>query len=171
MELKEVSKKGSFNKIANHPLQTWEWGEFRKVWGNKVVRLPFGQVIFSKIPYTKHSIGTFIKGPKPTKEMLDVLKKLAKEENAIFVKLEPHVAFGDSSMQQVESRKEKVKQIQILKQGGCVPGKTLFTPTSFWIDLTKSEEELMKEFSSRAAKKQVSTSLHSALFINAICSS
>ena len=143
MQIKENSKKEEFNKIANHPLQTWEWGEFRKVWGNKIVRLPFGQVIFSKIPHTKLTIGTFIKGPKPTKEMLTGLKKLAKEENAIFIKLEPSFAKATEGQAQLN------KAVKLLKENGCVPGKTLFTPTSFWIDLTKSEEELLKKFSGK----------------------
>jgi lipid II:glycine glycyltransferase (peptidoglycan interpeptide bridge formation enzyme) len=34
----------------------------------------------------------------------------------------------------------------LLKKSGAVPGKTLFTPTTFWIDLTKSEEDLLASF-------------------------
>jgi len=49
-------------------------------------------------------------------------------------------------MKYVATSKEKTKLIRLLKQNGCVEGKTLFTPTSFWIDLTKSEGELMKSF-------------------------
>ena len=80
MEIKQVTEKNKemFNKASIHPLQSWEWGEFRKVWGNEVVRTLFGQIIFSKIPHTKFTIGTFIKGPKPTREMLIHLKKLEK---------------------------------------------------------------------------------------------
>ncbi len=140
-----------FNKLADHPLQAWEWGEFRKVWGNKVVRLSFGQIIFSKIPYTKFTIGTFIKGPKPNKEMLQELKKLAKEENAIFIKLEPNVPVKILNLRSEIRNKiqKKDELINLLQKNGCVPGKTLFTPTSFWIDLTKSDDELMKSFSGK----------------------
>lgn len=159
MKIKETTNNVIFNKNANHPLQSWEWGEFRKVWGNKVIRLPFGQVIFSKIPYTKFTIGTFIKGPKPTKEMLLALKKLSKEENPIFIKLEPNVVVdihppnhlefisGSKILNQVQN--DRIILSNLLKENDCVPGKTLFTPTTFWIDLTKSEEELMKSFSSK----------------------
>lgn len=153
MSIKPISKKDKerFNKSTAHPLQSWKWGEFRKVWGNRVVRLPFGQVVFSKIPYTRFTIGTFIKGPKPTKKMLLDLKKLAKEENAIFIKLEPNVVVNakvksQNSKLQAKSKKEIIK---LLKSNNCVLGKTLFTPTSFWIDLTKSEDELMKSFSNK----------------------
>ena len=92
MGIRQIIEKNkeAFNKVANHPLQSWEWGEFRKVWGNEVVRTPFGQIIFSKIPHTKFTIGTFIKGPKPDNKQLDELKKIGKEKNAIFIKLEPN---------------------------------------------------------------------------------
>jgi lipid II:glycine glycyltransferase (peptidoglycan interpeptide bridge formation enzyme) len=121
------------NKIAIHPLQSWQWGEFRKDWGNEVVRFSSGQVIFSKVPLFGLTIGTFIKGPKPTKTMLEELKKIGKEKNSIFIKLEPNVVSDDTSL---------------LKKY-CVPGKRLFTPETFIIDLTKSEEELLKSFSSK----------------------
>ncbi|OGM09575.1 hypothetical protein A2159_00085 [Candidatus Woesebacteria bacterium RBG_13_34_9] len=134
---KKISK-----EILSHPLQSKEWGEFRKAWGNKVVFTKYGLITFHKIPFTKYSIGMFIKGPEPSQEMLTYLKKLAKENNLIFIKLEPSIAFDDSS----EGR-EKI--IELLHKNGCVRGKTLFTPTTFWIDLDKSEEELMKSFSGK----------------------
>ena len=126
------------NNVASHPLQTWEWGEFRKAWGNEVVRLPFGQLTLHKIPFLPYKIAAFEKGPAPTKEALNELKKLAKDENLIFIKLEPnHVAPNELT---------KNKLTKLLRENGCVPGKTLFTPTTFWIDLTKPEEELLKSF-------------------------
>src|SRR3989344_8793058 len=102
MEIKKVIEKDKdeFNKASVHPLQSWEWGVFREKAGNKVVRLGVYsdnkltdaiQVVFSLIPHTNFKIGTVIKGPKPTKEIIDALKHLAKEENAIFIKLEPNI--------------------------------------------------------------------------------
>lgn len=125
--------KDDFNKKAVHPLQSWEWGEFREAWGNKVVRLPNFQIIFSKVPFTSLKIGTIIRGPKITKKDLGEVKEIAKKENAIFVKFEPNVLY-DSKLE------EKIKNF------GLVKGKRLFTPTSFWIDLKKSEDELLKSF-------------------------
>jgi lipid II:glycine glycyltransferase (peptidoglycan interpeptide bridge formation enzyme) len=125
-----------YNKVASHPLQTWEWGEFRKKWGNEVIRTDYGQLTLHKLPFVSHKIGMFIKGPAPTKNILDDLKSLSKNEKLIFIKLEPNVA----------NNKELIK---LLKQNGAVPGKTLFTPTSFWIDLTINEEDLMKSFQSK----------------------
>jgi len=125
-----------FNNSAGHPLQSWEWGEFRKSTGNEVVRFPFGQLALHKIPKTKYKIGAFIKGPTPTKKIISELIKLAKRENLLFIKLEPNIKKDD-------------KVINLLKKSGAVPGKTLFTPTTFWIDLKKSEDELMKGFHSK----------------------
>lgn len=125
-----------FNKVSIHPLQSWEWGEFRRAWGNEVVRLPFGQLTLHKIPFTPYKVGMFIKGPKPTAFMIKELKRLGKKENLIFIKMEPNVL-------------RSTPLVSLLKRSGALPGKTLFTPSTFWIDLTKSEEELMKSFHSK----------------------
>lgn len=125
--------KDDFNKNAVHPLQSWEWGEFREAWGNKVVRFPNFQIIFSKVPFTPFKIGTVIRGPKITKKDTNEVKNIAKKENAIFVKFEPNILYSE--------RLEKE-----IKSYGFIKGRRLFTPTSFWIDLTKSEDELLKSF-------------------------
>lgn len=119
-----------------HPLQTKEWGEFRKEWGNIVEYSKVGLIIFSKILYTKYTIGTLIRGSEPTKKDIVEIERVGKEKNSIFIKLEPNVIKSD-------------KLLKNLKSWGLIEGKTLFTPTSFWIDLTKSEEELLKSFSSK----------------------
>ena len=99
----------------------------------------YGVITIHRIPFTNYSVGMFIKGPKPTQEMLYFLKKLAKEKNLIFIKLEPNVVKSKTSN----------SVIQLFRKNGTVPGKTLFTPTTFWIDLTKSEDEILKNFSSK----------------------
>jgi lipid II:glycine glycyltransferase (peptidoglycan interpeptide bridge formation enzyme) len=152
-----TEQKNEFNKKAIHPLQTWEWGEFRKKTGNKVVRLGVYkgkkltdsiQVVFSIVPKTGLKIGTVIRGPLPTHQILDSLKNLAKQENAIFIKLEPFAvkkAINNTKLQ--ISNYSSIRHL--LKENNCIKGKTLFTPTSFWIDLTRSEKELMKGFHSK----------------------
>ncbi|MFH1971574.1 MAG: peptidoglycan bridge formation glycyltransferase FemA/FemB family protein, partial [Patescibacteria group bacterium] len=131
--------KTTFNKISTHPLQTWEWGEFRKTWGNEVVRFPFGQITIHKIPLLPYKIGIFVKGPKPSKEQIESLKDFAKKNNIFFIKLEPNFVPKD--------KKQKTELIKLLQKEGCKKGRRLFTPQTFWIDLTKSEEELLKSFS------------------------
>ncbi|OGM05848.1 hypothetical protein A2125_02535 [Candidatus Woesebacteria bacterium GWB1_43_5] len=118
-----------------HPLQTPVWAEFRRKWGNEVVETPFGFLTLHRLPFTSHKIGMFIKGPEPSKEMLDWLKAEGKKLNVIFIKLEPNQPSSDPG-----------SELKLLESSGSVRGKTLFTPTTFWIDLTKSEEELLASF-------------------------
>ncbi|KKP47630.1 MAG: FemAB family protein [Candidatus Woesebacteria bacterium GW2011_GWA1_33_30] len=119
-----------------HPLQTKEWGEFRKEWGNEVHFEKNSLIIFSKIPYTNFKIGTCLKCGPIAESDPAMFRNIGKKYNAIFIKFEPNI-----------SNNESVKQL--LSKSGLVRGKTLFTPTTFWIDLTKSEEELLKSFSSK----------------------
>lgn len=121
------------NKTNIHPLQTASWASFRREWGNEIIKTGYGYITLHRIPFINKKIGMFIKGPKPTDKMLTDLKNIAREHNLIFIKLEPNV--------------EKSKKItSLMKKFGAVPGKTLFTPTTFQIDLTRSEEELVKSF-------------------------
>ncbi|MEK7498125.1 MAG: peptidoglycan bridge formation glycyltransferase FemA/FemB family protein [Patescibacteria group bacterium] len=124
------------NSTNKHPLQTEVWANFRKKWGNDVAETPFGYLTLHKLPFISSRIAIFEKGPKPTKKMVTELKEFAKKENLFFIKLEPNV----------EKDETLVKN---LKAWGLVFGKTLFTPTTFWIDLTKSEDDLLKSFSSK----------------------
>lgn len=151
--IREVTEKekDAFNKAAIHPLQSWEWGEFRKKNGNSVIRLGVFknnaltdtlQITFSLLPGGL-KIGTHIRGPIPTKEIMDVLFKLGRKEHAIFIKLEPFLV-------KTETNKTLIaKTEKLMRDRRAVRGKTLFTPTSFWVDLTQSEEELMKSFHSK----------------------
>ena len=139
--------RAEFNKQANHPLQTWEWGEFRKKAGNEVVRFDFGQVTLHQIPFTSFKVGAFIKGPKPTKRILEELKKLASTENLIFIKLEPNSPISIDGRE--FASKETKGALKLLRDSGAVFGRTLFTPTTFWLDLTRSEEEILSSFHSK----------------------
>lgn len=123
------------DKIATHPLQTSAWAEFRREWGNEVLETKYGILTLHKLPFVPYKIGIFEKGPTPSKVMLEDLIKIGKEENLVFIKLEPNTV-NSSSVHQLISKY-------------AVPGKTVFTPTTFWIDLTPSEDSLMKSFTSK----------------------
>lgn len=122
--------------MAIHPLQSSAWAEFRNKWGNEVLETKYGIITLHKLPFTNYKIGMFIKGPKPTSKMLEDLKKIGSEKNLVFIKLEPNI-------------QKEIPLINLIKTFGAVPGKTLFTPTTFWIDLKPSEEQLLKSFSSK----------------------
>lgn len=134
----EKSQKTQFNDFVTHPLQSWEWGEFRQKAGIKVIRLgAWGknqliwayQLTIHQIPFFKYTIGYLPKGTTPTKEMIKSLEEVGRQNNCIFIKLEPNI---------VQSSQSEV-------QNSLIPSyKPLFTKYTFLIDLTKSEEELLK---------------------------
>ncbi len=147
IKLVKEKDKDAFNKAATHPLQSWQWGEFRKKTGNRIVRMAAFQkerlqqaiqLTLHPVPLTNFKIGALIKGPRPTKRMLVALKVLAKKENLIFTKIEPNIGI-----------KAGGRSTNLLKQFKAIPGRALFTPTSFWIDLRKSEKELLESFHSK----------------------
>lgn len=126
----------NLDKIATHPLQTSTWAEFRRKWGNEVLETPYGIMTLHRLPFTNYKIAIFEKGPAPTHEMLIDLKKTAKEKNIIFIRCEPNVP-------------KSPKLVELMKAEGAVQGRRIFTPTTFQIDLTPTEEELMKSFTSK----------------------
>ena len=69
------------------------------------------------------------------KEWIDAVKSEVKKYNCIFVKFEPNI--------QVNKGLTLELQGQALSDLGLKSGKSLFTPFSFQLDLTKSEDELM----------------------------
>lgn len=135
------------DKIATHPLQTSAWKEFREKWGNEILETPWGILTVHKLPLTNYKLAIFEKGPAPNLKMLKDLKEIAKKNNIIFIKLEPNVSWEITNDKNQEPNKSQLTKL--LKENGATPGKRLFTPTTFWIDLTKSEEDLLKSFSSK----------------------
>lgn len=151
MSIKTITpnEKIQLNKVVNHPVQSWEWGEFREKTGIKVLRLgTFSgnklteayQITVHTIPYTNFKIGVFFKGPSPTASMLDALREFGRKEGLIFIRMEPNVPILNA---------ESWKLQALLHQHGAVPGRRSFTKETFVIDLTKSEEELLKAMHSK----------------------
>lgn len=140
MDLKVISdsQKNLYNKLVTHIMQSWEWGELRKNLGTKVIRyglydkdklINAFQITFHKIPLVNSYVGYLPKGPFPNQNLATALKKIAKDQNCAFIKLEPNII--DNS------------QLKIDNSFHSSP-KPLFTKFNFLIDLTKSEEELLK---------------------------
>src|SRR5579872_3706169 len=89
-----------FNALATHPLQSYEWGEFRQKTGVQVVRKGFFdhgkltaafQLTIHKIPHTSFFVGYLPKGTMPTREMITELQKIGKAYHCIFIQLEPNI--------------------------------------------------------------------------------
>jgi lipid II:glycine glycyltransferase (peptidoglycan interpeptide bridge formation enzyme) len=141
-----------YNSVVHHPLQSWEWGEFRSKTGLKVERIGFFdggklkkafQVTFHPIPFFGKTVGYLPRADMPDDEQLSALRQIGLGENALFVKLEPNVA------EKVDSPSAHHHISEFLSQHDAVPGRPLFTQYSFQLDLTKPEDELMANLNSK----------------------
>jgi lipid II:glycine glycyltransferase (peptidoglycan interpeptide bridge formation enzyme) len=139
MEFVEITEneRADYNSVVSHPLQSYEWGQFREKTGVKVIRrglLKNGKIIdgftltLHKVPKTKFTVGYLPKGNVPTVEVLKELKRIGRENNCIFIQLEPNVT--DNLKLKTENLKPSFHP--------------LFTKYTFVLDITKSEEELLK---------------------------
>lgn len=145
------SQKESFNTVATHPLQAYEWGEFRKKTGLKIIRRAFVedkeilasfQQTIHKVPKLHYNIGYLPKGFLPTEELLGDLYKIGRENKCIFIQLEPHVKVS-------EGKTAMDLLIRNSKFAVYNSHRPLFTKYTFILDLTKSEEELLKNMHSK----------------------
>ncbi len=138
--------KDVFNSLATHPLQSYEWGEFRQATGIRVIRKMLAesgkptqsiQLTIHPIPHTSWTIGYLPKGTKPTAPLIEALKTIGRDNNCIFIQLEPNVAY-DTAMEE-----------ELLTMGLSHAAHPLFTQYTFQLDLTKSEDELLKNMHSK----------------------
>lgn len=119
------------SKSSNHPLQSFEWGSFREKSGVKVVRENGLQVTIHRVPKTPWNIGYFPKGSLPNNKIIETLRKIGARENCIFIQLEPNIYKND-------------KRFNYKSLGLRLSAHPLFTKFTFLLDLTKSEDELLK---------------------------
>ena len=131
-------EKTRWNAIVDHPLQSWEWGEFRSAMGLDVLRLGVyekntliqgWQVTFHPVPHTSFTVGYFPKGPAPTQMMISELIKFSRPKHAIFIQLEPNVL--------------SYELLAVNNQQFVPSHRPLFTKYTFVLDLTRTEEELL----------------------------
>ncbi len=113
----------------SHPLQTMLWAQFRTNTGIKVINLNDLFITIHPVPHTNYAIGYLPKGPDVTKELLDSLWELGKKENCIFIQIEPNI--------EKDNKKYNFKNL-------FPSAHPLFTKYNFILDLTKSEDELLK---------------------------
>lgn len=143
MTIREISTKDkvAYDKLVTHVIQSWEWGEFRKKMGIDLVRLgefdgnkltSAYQLTFHPVPFFKNiTIGYFPKGPMPTKTMVNALIDLGAKKKTAFIKIEP--------LQQASGQARD----KLLSLGLVESKKSLFTKYNFFIDLTKTEDQLL----------------------------
>lgn len=128
-----------YNDKAVHPVQSWEWGVARTETGVDILRLGEYKdeqlinvylITFHKIPYTNFKVGYLPRSKFPSKELLHFLYEYGHKHNVIFFKIEPYVKKNDV--------------IENFPGNLQVSPHPLFTPWTQILDITKSEEELLK---------------------------
>ena len=163
MEIKKISNQPTnisiWEKKANHPLQSWYFGEVRRELGIEVLRL--GEFknnnLINTFQISLHPlIGGYKVGylPRSTFPSLKVLRYLyhwGKKNKVVFIKIEPYEEQNNNSF----SNKQTVNNFILVKSS-----HPLFPQWTQMIDLQKSEEELFKNlhyktrYNIRLAKKK-----------------
>ncbi|MFH0979496.1 MAG: peptidoglycan bridge formation glycyltransferase FemA/FemB family protein [Candidatus Roizmanbacteria bacterium] len=121
--------------MTKHPLQSKEWEKARKQMGIEVLRLEDYLLTLHKIPFTNYKIGYLPRSIMPSKKVLNELYDYGKKNKVIFIKIEPYVEKSKLQITNVKSNSNF--KIQISKH-------PLFPAWTQILDLTKSEEELLK---------------------------
>lgn len=145
LRLLDDSYKDQYNQAVTHVIQSWEWGEFRKKLGLPLLRYGIFsedqlktafQLTLHAIPFTSQQVGYLPKGPLPDKNLSKALQKIAQEYHCAFVKLEPNIIKSTTIPFSVDPK--------------FLPSpKPLFTKYNFVLDITPSEEELLKNMHSK----------------------
>jgi len=144
MDLRPItdSEKLKYNELVSHIMQSWQWGEFRKALGIKVLRSGLFdkdqlktafQLTLHKIPFTNKFVGYLPKGPFPDQNLAEALVKIGQDNNCAFIKVEPNVL----------SEELRIQNSELGNQFKISP-KPLFTKYNFILDLNKSEDEILK---------------------------
>lgn len=152
MELREINDKKIWEDFVSDCsqksfLESWNWGEFQKMMGNKIWRLGvYNNDLIAVALIIKNTArrGTFlliphgpvVKNDAFKKEALrlfiDELKRIAKQESASFIRIAPIW----------ERNKENE---DIFKSLGFITSPMLIHLEATWqLDITNSEEELLK---------------------------
>ncbi|QQS43808.1 peptidoglycan bridge formation glycyltransferase FemA/FemB family protein [Candidatus Roizmanbacteria bacterium] len=132
-----------FNEAAHHPLQSWQWGEARKSTGTSVVRIGGFEEnkleeVFTMschpLPKLPWKVGYIPRSPLPGEQLVQFLKEYAKQNSIFFIKFEPDVCKNDANKLPSDLTKAP---------------HPLFPAWTQKLDLTKSEDELMKQLKSK----------------------
>jgi len=131
-----------YESRANHPMQSWLWGQARQEMGIEVLRTGeydgkgkltnVFQLTFHNIPYTKYKIGYLPRSIIPSKEKINLLHGYGRLNKIIFIKIEPYV---------INNNKLQIADYEFIKKSP----HPLFTEWTQIIDLTLPEEELLNK--------------------------
>lgn len=142
MKIREISEKQKiqYDKLVTHVMQSWQWGEFRKSMGLKVLRYGIYengkikkafQLTLHPIPFISQNVGYLPRGFFPDKKLAEALQQIGRENNCAFIKIEPNVIANKAKQYPDKEFHESPKP--------------LFSKYNFILDLIKSEDELLKQ--------------------------
>lgn len=156
MVIREVLKQEQeiFDQVVSHPLQTWAWGEFKaQTPGTEVLRLAAFdgsrltkgyQFTIHTVPYLGWKIGYFPKGQAPDDAQMYAIRTAARQHNLVYVKIEPDIS---APVEKATSLLQPHRDY--LTQNSCQKGRVMFTPYSFILDLTPTEDDLLAGLKSK----------------------
>jgi lipid II:glycine glycyltransferase (peptidoglycan interpeptide bridge formation enzyme) len=121
--------------MINHPLQSNEWAKARQQMGIETILIDDFLLTLHKIPFTSYKIGYLPRSRMPNAKVLEKLYQIGKENNIVFIKIEPYVE---------KNPKTKNQNPKLVKSS-----HPLFPSWTQVLDLTKSEDQLLKSFHSK----------------------
>ncbi len=129
------------NQKANHPLQSYEWGEARREMGIEVKHFDTDEASFQltihPLPFTSYKIGYLPRSVFPPENILNQMSEFGQKNKLIFIKIEP----DDTKILNY-----KLPTTDYQLQPSSHP---LFPEWTQILDLNKSNEELLKSFHSK----------------------
>lgn len=153
-------QKTLFNQLAHHPLQSYEWGEFREKTGVTVIRKGIEeqgtmssslQYTIHPLPFIKKNIGYLPKYSYLTQELITKLEAEGKKHNCILHQHEPltHLATYPNLKGTLQEKRLHHSSEYLLLQTLSPSVHPLFTKYTLILDLSKSEEELLANMHSK----------------------
>ncbi|MCX6732669.1 MAG: peptidoglycan bridge formation glycyltransferase FemA/FemB family protein, partial [Candidatus Roizmanbacteria bacterium] len=129
------------NTLADHPMQSVEWGDARQKMGTRVEKIVENGHVFQftihPIPYSPFSIGYLPRSIMPTDTVIKQLYEFGKKNNLLFIKMEPYISYEDGN------------KLETLNSKICKSPHSLFPEWTQTLDLTKTEDELLKNMKSK----------------------
>lgn len=136
-----------------HPLQSESWEKARKETGIKTVRIDGFLMTLHKIPFTGYKIGYLPRSKMPPKKVLEKLYEYAMKNKVIFIKIEPYELVSlrakrsNLNKEIAEPVPNEVRDLTPRDDIRLVKSPhPLFPNWTQILDLTKSEENLLKSF-------------------------
>jgi lipid II:glycine glycyltransferase (peptidoglycan interpeptide bridge formation enzyme) len=159
----------ALGKLPNsHALQSWVWGEFKSRWGwsalpmlltiaeNSWEPLAAAMVLKRKIPFTPFSILYVPRGPvfeykdRPLRrQVLALLEQLARQERAIFIKIDPEVVWSWGLAQERVSPVGRQLVAELEGRGWHFSPEQIQFRNTVELDLTESEAALLAGMKSK----------------------